>query len=158
MGGTSKNIKIIRATQEQVYNAFTDKKALEFWLAPNNMTGRIHNFELAVGSGYEMSLFYLDPEESGKTAGNEDRFSVKFLVLKPFEEIVQAVNFRSDKKEFSGEMIMEVFLDAVENNSTRVTVVFKNIPVGINPKDNEVGTDQSLEKLAHYVDANRKNK
>jgi hypothetical protein len=33
-----------------------------------------------------------------------------------------------------------------------VTIVFKNIPAGIDPKDNETGTEQSLEKLARYVD------
>lgn len=43
---------------------------------------------------------------------------------------------------------------AVANNSTKVTIVFKNIPTDIDPKDNETGTEQSLEKLAHYVEEN----
>jgi hypothetical protein len=51
-------------------------------------------------------------------------------------------------------MTMEVFLEASENNSTKVTIVFKNIPTGIDPKDNETGTKQSLEKLAYYVTEN----
>ncbi|OFX43669.1 MAG: hypothetical protein A2W95_10425 [Bacteroidetes bacterium GWA2_40_14] len=56
---TTTNSKIIQATKEKIYNAFTDKNALEFWLAPNNMVGKIHDFELKVGGGYNMSLFYL---------------------------------------------------------------------------------------------------
>ncbi|MCK9208390.1 MAG: SRPBCC domain-containing protein [Salinivirgaceae bacterium] len=149
---TTTNSKIIQATKEKIYNAFTDKNALEFWLAPNNMVGKIHDFDLKVGGGYNMSLFYLDSEALGKTSGNEDRFSAKFVELKLYEKIVQTINFQSDKNEFTDEMIMEVFFKTVENNSTKVTIIFKNIPTGIGPKDNETGTEQSLDKLARYVD------
>lgn len=48
-------------------------------------------------------------------------------------------------------MTMEVFLKAVVNNSTKGTIVFRNIPAGIDPKDNETGIEQSLEKTARYV-------
>ena len=151
---TTTNSKIIRATKQKIYNAFTDKDALEFWLAPNDMVGKIHDFNLKVGGGYNMSLFYIDKEMAGKTSGNEDRFSAKFVELKPYEKIVQTINFQSDKSEFTNEMTMEVSLETVENNLTKVTIVFKNIPTGIDPKDNETGTEQSLEKLARYLDNN----
>jgi len=151
---TTTNSKIIRATKQKIYNAFTDKDALEFWLAPNLMVGKIHDFNLKVGGGYTMSLFYIDKETAGKTSGNEDRFSAKFVELKPYEKIVQTINFQSDKSEFTNEMTMEVSLETVENNLTKVTIVFKNIPTGIDPKDNETGTEQSLEKLARYLDNN----
>lgn len=154
MATTTKNSKIIQAPREKVYNAFTNKKALEFWLAPNNMTGKVHDFDLKVGGGYSMSLFYLDREMVGKTSENEDRFSAKFVELKPYEKIVQTINFQSKKKEFTDEMTMEVFLEENGNNSTKVTIVFKNIPKGIDPKDNETGTEDSLEKLARYIDNN----
>lgn len=36
--------------------------------------------------------------------------------------------------------------------STRVTFLFKNIPAGIKPEDNEAGTISTLEKLAQYVE------
>ncbi|MCL6494502.1 MAG: SRPBCC domain-containing protein, partial [Ignavibacterium sp.] len=121
---------------------------------PNTMVGKIHDFDFKVGGGYSMSLFYLDSKTEGKTSGNEDRFSAKFVELKPYEKIVQTINFQSDKNEFANEMTMEVLLEEVANNSTKVTIVFKNIPTGIDPKDNETGTEQSLEKLAHYLDSN----
>lgn len=38
---------------ETVYNAFIDKKALEYWLAPDGMTGKIHDFEFKVDGKYE---------------------------------------------------------------------------------------------------------
>lgn len=151
---TTINSKIIRATKEKVYRAFTEKNALEFWLAPDIMIGKIHDFDLKVGGGYTMSLFYVNNETAGKTEGNEDRFFAKFVELTPYEKIVQTINFQTDKKEFADEMIMEVFLEETETSSTKVTIVFKNIPTGIDPKDNEAGTEQSLEKLARYIDKN----
>ena len=51
---------------------------------------------------------------------------------------------------FHGEMIMEVFFEPVDEG-TRVTLVFKNIPAGIRPEDNEKGTELSLQKLDKYV-------
>jgi len=148
----STNSKIIRATQEKVFNAFIDKNALEQWLAPNDMAGKIHDFDARAGGGYSMSLFYLDAAAKGKTTGNEDRFYVKFVELQPFEKIIQTVNFRSDNEQFRGEMIMETYLQKIEESTTRVSMIFKNIPPGIDPKDNEEGTRQSLEKLASYVE------
>lgn len=148
----SKNSRVIKATSEQLYNAFTDKKDLEFWFAPNKMTGKIHNFSLKVGSGYEMSLFYNNHKIEGKTADNEDRFSVTFIELEPYSKIIQQIKFQSDKDEFAEEMIMEIFLEEVENNSTKITITFTNIPIGVNPQDNEAGTEQSLKKLAKYLE------
>ena len=152
MDRISKNAKIIKATIENVYNAFTKRKALEFWLAPNEMTGKIHDFDLKVGGGYDMSLFYTDNKIAGKTSGNEDRFLAKFIELKPYEKIIQTIKFQSDQSKFKGEMIMEVYFDEIENNITQVTIIFKNIPVGVSVRDNEMGTEQSLEKLTHYIE------
>lgn len=157
MDRISKNSKIIKATRDKIYKAFTERKALEFWLAPNGMTGEIHDFDLKIGGGYDMSLFYIDDKILGKTSGNEDRFSAKFVELEPYEKIIQTINFQSDQDEFAEEMIMEVFLEEAEHDSTQVTIIFKNIPFGVDPKDNEAGTEQSLEKLARYFDNNNNN-
>lgn len=52
-------------------------------------------------------------------------------------------------------MMMEVLLEEVEHESTKVTVAFKNISIGVDPKDNETATDKSLEKLARYMENKR---
>ncbi len=152
MKATTTNSRNIRASQETLYQAFTDPKALAIWLAPGDMTGTIHNFDLKVGGGYTMSLFYPDSEQElkGKTSGREDRFTAKFVELTPFSKIIQSINFHSDNRDFTGEMIMEVTLDP-KDSWTKVTITFKNIPTGINPKDNELGTELSLDKLEKYI-------
>lgn len=153
MGQTTQNSKVIKGKAETLYKAFTNPKSLETWLAPGNMIGKVHSFELRVGGGYQMSLFYpkTEKEMRGKTSGKEDRFTARFLELTPPKKIVQAINFDTSDPSFSGEMIMEVTFEP-KDNETKVSILFKNIPAGIRPKDNEAGTISTLEKLAHYVE------
>jgi uncharacterized protein YndB with AHSA1/START domain len=151
-GSSTRNSKLIQASRETLYNAFTDPAALAAWMAPGDMTGKVHRFDGRVGGGYEMSLYYPSSEEDvrGKSGEKEDRFIARFMELTPPERIVQAITFDSDDPAFSGEMVMEVSLET-EEEGTRVTIVFKDIPPGIRPEDNEEGTEMSLGKLESYV-------
>jgi uncharacterized protein YndB with AHSA1/START domain len=151
MPGTSINSVIIHASPQKIYSAFTSQDALEYWLAPDGMNGKIHRFDLRVGGGYEMSLFYPATETAGKTTANEDRFRSTFTVLQPYQRIVQVIQFQSEDPGFGGEMTMETLLEEIDKESTKLTIVFTNIPAGINPEDNEKGTEQSLQKLALYL-------
>jgi uncharacterized protein YndB with AHSA1/START domain len=153
MERATKNSKLIKASPQEIYKALTTPEALEVWQVPGDMTGKVHSYDLRVGGGYEMSLFYPEAEKEnrGKTESKEDRFTVKFLELIPDKKIVQAVNFSTDNSDFSGEMKMEISLVAKENG-TEVTFLFKDIPKGIKPEENEEGTRSSLEKLARYVE------
>lgn len=150
---STRNSKFIKASPETVYRAFTDPVALAAWLAPGDMTGEVHRFDGRVGGGYEMSLYYPASEKTarGKSSEREDRYTARFLELTPSKRIVQAITFDSADPAFSGEMLMEVTLEA-EVGGTTVTIVFKNIPPGIRPEDNETGTELTLEKLARYVE------
>ena len=87
----------------------------------------------------------------GKTSAKEDRFSARFIELTPPNKIIEAINFDSSDPNFSGEMIIEVTFEPI-HEGTKVTFLFKNIPPGIRPEDNEAGTISSLEKLAQYVE------
>jgi len=100
-----------------------------------------------------MSLYYpsSEPTLRGKTSRREDRFTARFVELTPPRRIAQTITFDSVEPAFTGEMIMEVTFEA-EDGETRVAIVFKNIPSGIRPEDNEAGTQSALEKLAHYVE------
>jgi uncharacterized protein YndB with AHSA1/START domain len=145
--------RVIKAPREALYRAFADPAALSVWLAPGEMTGKVHAFDARVGGGYRMSLFYPASEQvyRGKTAEREDRFTARFVELTPPTRIVQAIAFDSPDPAFSGEMTMVVTL-ADTGGGTEVTVVFEHIPSGIRPEDNEAGCRSSLEKLAHYLE------
>ena len=152
-GASTRNSKFIKAPQQTIYQAFTDPAALAVWLAPGDMTGVVHSFDYRVGGGYQMSLFYPSSEHSpqGKTSEREDRYSARFVELSPPQKIVEAITFDTVDLAFSGEMIMEVTLEPEEGGTT-VSIVFRNIPSGIRPEDNELGTQSTLEKLARFVE------
>jgi uncharacterized protein YndB with AHSA1/START domain len=150
---STKNARLIKATPEVVYRACTDPVALAAWRAPGDMTGEVHRFDLRVGGGYEMSLYYPASETAdlGKSSAREDRYTARFVELVPSSKIVEAISFESPDPAFAGEMRMEVTLEAADGG-TIVTFAFKNLPPGIRPEDNELGTRLTLEKLARYVE------
>ena len=147
------NTRIISASAETIYHALTDPQSILKWQAPGEMTTEIHDYELRVGGGYSMSLYYPATETmmKGKTAAREDRFTARFTELVPNEKVVEAIRFDTSDPSFAGEMTMEILLRPA-GTGTRVTFTFKNIPVGIRPEDNEKGTLSSLEKLAALVE------
>lgn len=150
---STRNSKWIKATPEALYRAFTDPSALAVWLAPGDMTGEVHSFDGRVGGGYQMSLYYPSSEKTfrGKTSAREDRYTARFVELTPPRRIVAAITFDAVDPAFAGEMIMVVTFEAKDSGTT-VSVLFKDIPSGIRPEDNEAGTRESLEKLARYVE------
>jgi uncharacterized protein YndB with AHSA1/START domain len=149
----SKTSRVIKASREALYRAFTDPAALAVWQAPEGMTGKVHEFDGRVGGGYRMSLFYPPSEQvyRGKTSAREDRYSARFVELAPPARIVEAITFDSTDPAFAGEMTMTVTLEKREDG-TQVTILFENIPPGIRPEDSDAGTRSSLEKLARYVE------
>src|SRR5215475_13890230 len=127
--------------------------ALAVWLAPDQMTAKVHEFDARVGGGYQMSLFYPLSEQvyRGKTSEREDRFTARFVELTLPTRIVQAITFDSADAAFAGEMTMTVTFEE-RDSGTEVTILFEQIPRGIRPEDNDAGTRSSLEKLARYVE------
>lgn len=150
---STRTSRVINASREALYRAFTDPVALAVWQAPGEMTAKVHEFDARVGGGYRMSLFYPETEQEirGKTAEREDRFTARFVEFTPPSRIVQAISFDSADPAFAGEMTMAVTLEE-SDGGTEVTIVFGHIPPGIRPEDNDAGTQSSLEKLASYVE------
>lgn len=150
---STRTSRVIKASRETLYRAFTDPVALAAWLAPEGMTGKVHEFDGRVGGGYRMSLYYPSSDQGnrGKTAEREDAYRSRFVELTPPTKIVEAITFDSTDPAFAGEMTMVVTLEE-RDGGTEVTIMFENIPPGIRPEDNDMGTRSSLEKLARYVE------
>jgi uncharacterized protein YndB with AHSA1/START domain len=153
-GASTRSTRVVSAPRERVYQAFTDPDELLAWLPPADMTGVFHEFDALVGGGYRMSLFYAPDEQTfhGKTQGNEDIVSVRFVELSPPERIVEAVTFVSNDESFAGEMTLTITLTEV-SEGTEVTMLFENLPSGLRPEDNTAGADLSLWQLARYLKA-----
>ena len=151
--GSTRTSRVIKASSEALYRAFTDPAALAVWLAPDQMTAKVHEFDGRVGGGYQMSLFYPSSERvyRGKTSEREDRFTARFVELTSPTRIIQAITFDSADPTVAGEMSMTVTFEE-RDSGTEVTILFEQIPPGIQPEDNDAGTRSSLEKLARYVE------
>jgi uncharacterized protein YndB with AHSA1/START domain len=144
---------VIKATRQQVYQAFLEADAVAEWLAPDGMKGHVDILEPHVGGKLRLSLTYLDQNDRprGKSSEDVDTSEGTFVELIPDEKIVQVFEFESDQPEFAGEMtITWSFADV--DDGTEVTVLMENIPEGIRLEDNELGSRQSLQKLAAYVE------
>jgi uncharacterized protein YndB with AHSA1/START domain len=150
---STKTSRVIKAPRSTIYRAFLDADSVVAWLAPNNMTGHIHTFEPHEGGKFRMSLTYIDPKKSpaGKTSENTDTFQARFVKLIPNETIVQAVEFESQEPGYAGEMTITWMLKEV-SGGTEVTVLFEGIPEGVRLEDNELGSQESLQKLAAFVE------
>ncbi len=144
--------RIVAAPVDKVYRAMTDPGALEAWLPPEGMTGRIERFELRPGGGFRMVLTYLDaPAGIGKSTESTDVTEVGFVELVLDERIVQRVDFASDDPDFSGTMTMTWRLEAVPEG-TRVVIEATGVPRGISPEDHASGLASSLANLAAHVE------
>ena len=148
-GAQTRTSRVIRARPEELYAAFLDPDALVDWLPPAEMTGEIREVDPRVGGGYRMSLFYPPSERSfrGKTSDREDMVDVRFVELEPPRKIVEAVSFVTADPAFFGEMTMIATFEEV-SGGTEVTLVFNDLPPGLQAQDNEAGSRLSLEQLA----------
>ena len=145
--------RIIKAPRAKLYAACLDPEMLARWRVPDKMTGTVHSFDPRVGGSYRMSLTYQHPGSGpgGKTNSDTDSFTGRFVALMPDEKIVEIVEFESDDPGYAGAMTLTISFEQVPGG-TNVTMTFEGLPPGIRPEDNEMGTRQSLARLAALVE------
>jgi uncharacterized protein YndB with AHSA1/START domain len=144
--------RVIRARADKIYQAFESAEALESWLPPEGMAGRVLSFAFREGGGYRMRLTYNEPSHaSGKTTEDSDQVEVRFLKLVARNRIEQVVEFDSKEPEFAGSMKMTWSFEGVDEG-TAVTVRCEDVPEGIRPEDHQAGLTSTLENLAKFTE------
>jgi len=81
-----------------------------------------------------------------------DTYHGRFVKLVPDEQMVEVVEFETDNPAMRGEMTIAITL-ADADGGTEVVAVHDGLPSGVPPADNELGWQQSLERLAALVEA-----
>jgi len=142
--------RFIRAPAASIYAAWVSRTALEHWLPPAGMSGRMTQFDPRPGGSYRMILTYDDPAVPGKAGDNTDIAVVHYVELVPDRRIVQRVAFDSPDPAFAGSMTMTWSLDPVPGG-TDVTIRCEDVPPGIDAQDHAKGLSSSLDNLAAYV-------
>jgi len=136
--------KVLKASPEKVYRAFTDPSAMAAWLPPYGFLCTVHEMDPKVGGKYRMSF-------QNFSTGNAHSFGGKYLELKPNEFLKYTDQF--DDPNLPGEMMTSVWLQKV-SVGTEIKIVQEGIPAVIPVEMCYLGWQESLEKLTYLVEPN----
>ena len=140
-GNTVRLHRVLSASPEKVYRAFTEAAALTSWLPPYGFVAETHEMDARVGGGYRMSFINF-------TTGKRESFAVKYLELVPHELIRHTDQF--DDPNLPGVMEVTIKLKAVLPG-TELHIEQSGIPEAIPLEFCYMGWQDSLDKLARLV-------
>lgn len=142
----------IRASRAAIYAALLDARSIEAWRVPDGMRCVVHELDAREGGRFRASLTYDDPTAAGKSGGHTDTYAGTFARLVDSEEVVERVVFETADPAMAGEMSIRTTLADAGAGQTDVTMSFENLPAGVSPADNELGTRMALDRLAALVE------
>ncbi len=134
--------KVLKASPEKVYRAFTDPLAMTSWLPPYGYLCTVHEMNTKVGGTYKMSF-------TNFTTGNSQSFGGRYLELKPNEFLKYSDKF--DDPNLPGEMTTSVW---IKKNlaGTDLKIIQENIPELIPADMCYLGWQDSIDKLTKLVE------
>ncbi|WP_316734877.1 SRPBCC family protein [Pedobacter aquatilis] len=136
--------RVLAASPEKVYKAFTDPDAMAAWLPPYGFVCKVHSMDVKVGGKYKMSF-------TNFTTGNKQSFGGEYLEIKPNEFLKYTDQF--DDPNLPGQMITTITLKKVICG-TELIATQDGIPEAIPAEMCYLGWQESLEKLKHLVEPN----
>jgi len=134
--------KVLKASPEKVYRAFTEAVAIASWLPPYGFLCTVHEMNVKVDGTFRMSFHNF-------TTGNGHSFGGKYLEVKPNEFLKYTDTF--DDPNLPGEMITTVSLKKV-SVGTEINILQEGIPSVIPAEMCYLGWQDSLEKLTKLVE------
>jgi uncharacterized protein YndB with AHSA1/START domain len=138
----------LNASRSRVYAALTDPADIVRWKVPRSMTAEIDEFD---GESFRVSLTYDDPDRVGKTSGRTDTYRGRFVELVPDERVVEVDEFETDDPELAAPMTITITLTDADGG-TDLSAVHENLPASVAPEDNELGWQESLDRLAGLLE------
>lgn len=148
---TTRLERVIDAPPAAVYAALLSPDAVQRWMVPDDMSSVVHSFDAREGGRFRISLTYDSGGGVGKTAAHTDTHHGRFVRLVPDTVVVQAVTFESDDPSMQGEMTISYDLSPSDAGGTRLVATHEDLPLGLDPSENELGWSMSLDKLARLV-------
>jgi uncharacterized protein YndB with AHSA1/START domain len=134
--------RVLKATPEKVYRAFTEPLAIASWLPPYGFLCTVHEMNVKEGGKFRMSF-------QNFTTGNAHSFGGEYLELKPNAYLKYTDKF--DDPNLPGEMTTTVELRKVIGG-TEIKILQTDIPSVIPAEMCYLGWQDSLEKLARLVE------
>ncbi len=134
--------RVLKASPEKVYRAFTEANAIASWLPPYGFICTVHEMNVTTGGTFRMSF-------TNFSTGNSHSFGGNYLELKPNEFLKYSDKF--DDPNLPGEMITTVSLQK-NIAGTTIKITQEGIPAVIPAEMCYLGWQESLEKLAKLVE------
>lgn len=134
--------RVLKATPEKVYRAFTTAGAMSAWFPPYGFFCTVDHMDVRVGGTYRMAF-------TSFTTGNKQGFSGKYLEVKPNEHLKFSDKF--DDPNLPGEITTSVWLKKV-SVGTELRITQDGIPAAIPAEMCYLGWQECLEKLAKLVE------
>lgn len=134
--------RVLKATPEKVYRAFTETLAIASWLPPYGFLCTVHEMNVKEGGTFRMSFHNF-------STGNGHSFGGKYLEVKLAEFLKYTDKF--DDPNLPGEMTTSVWLKKV-SVGTEIKILQENIPSVIPAEMCYVGWQESLDKLMRLVE------
>ena len=136
--------RVLKASPEKVYRAFTEPAAMASWLPPYGFVCTVHEMNAEVGGTFRMSF-------TNFSTGNGQSFGGKYVEIKPSEFLKYTDKF--DDPNLPGEMRTSVWLQKVLVG-TEIKILQEGIPAMIPVEMCYLGWQESLEKLKALVEPN----
>jgi uncharacterized protein YndB with AHSA1/START domain len=134
--------RVLKASPEKVYRAFTEANAMAAWLPPYGFLCTVHEMTVKVGGTHKMSF-------QNFSTGNGHSFGGKYVEIKPNEFLKYTDKF--DDPNLPGEMTVSVWLKKVMGG-TEIKILQEGIPAVIPTEMCYLGWQESLEKLTKLVE------
>lgn len=143
MSGNSISLhRVIKASPEKVYRAFTEAAALASWLPPYGFIGIVHDMDVKTGGTFKMSF-------QNFTTGKSDSFGGGYLVVIPNELLKYTDQF--DDPNLPGTMVNTIWFKKT-SVGTDLKILQENIPAMFPVEMCYLGWQESLEKLIKLVE------
>jgi uncharacterized protein YndB with AHSA1/START domain len=134
--------RVIKASPEKIYRAFTEALAIASWLPPYGFLCTVHEMDVRVGGSFKMSF-------QNFSTGNSHSFGGEYLELKTNEFLKYSDKF--DDPNLPGVMTTSVWLSKT-SVGTELKVLQEGIPAVIPAEMCYLGWQESLDKLIKLVE------
>jgi len=134
--------RIIKASPEKLYRAFTEATAIASWLPPNGFLCTVHEMTVEVGGTFKMSF-------QNFSTGHGHSFGGEYLEVTPNEFLKYTDKF--DDPNLPGSITTSVWLKKTFIG-TELKVLQEGIPVVIPVEMCYLGWQESLDKLVKLVE------
>ncbi len=134
--------RVLTATPEKVFRAFSSADAIAAWLPPYGFVCKVHEMDFTAGGQFNMSF-------TNFTTGNSHSFGGKYLEVIKDKFLKYTDTF--DDPNLPGEMITTVQFHEV-SCGTELMITQEGIPDAIPAEMCYLGWQESLEKMKKLVE------